>query len=103
MGPPLNKALASKNITHTVAHANASRLNVTKAVERHKDQMSAKAGGISDATKAAASKGVTAAFHSARIAAEKLRKNHLAKRASIAKEKKSTSEEESFEDKQKEK
>lgn len=101
--PPLNnKALASKNITHTIEHANASRLNVTKAVERHKDQMSAKAGGISDASKAAASKGVTAAFHSARIAAEKLRKNHLAKRANIAKEKKSTSEE-SFEDQQKEK
>merc|ERR1719217_1290783 len=64
--------------------------------------MSAKAGGISDASRAAASKGVTAAFHSARMAAEKLRKNHLAKRATIAKEKKSTSEE-SFEDKQKEK
>merc|ERR1719217_1414867 len=65
--------------------------------------MSAKAGGISDASRAAASKGVSAAFHSARLAAEKLRKNHLAKRANIAKEKKSTSEEESFEDKQKEK
>lgn len=99
---PFNKALASKNITHTIEHANASRLNVTKAVERHKDQMSAKAGGISDASRAAAPKGVTAAFHSARIAAEKLRKNHLAKRANIAKEKKSTSEE-SFEDQQKEK
>jgi len=101
--PSLDKALTSKNVTHTVAHANASRLNVTKAVAKHKDQMTEKASGISNATKAAASKGVSAAFHSARLAAEKLRKNHLAKRANIAKEKKSTSEEESFEDKQKEK
>merc|ERR1719235_2750054 len=40
--PSMSKALASKNITHTTAHANASRLNVTKAVARHKDTMAEK-------------------------------------------------------------
>jgi hypothetical protein len=101
--PPLSKALASKNVSHTIAHANASRMNVTKAVARHKNKMTEKASDISNATRAAASKGVTSAFHAARLAAEKLRKNHLAKRATIAKERKDTSDEDTFEERQKEK
>lgn len=81
--PQLAKALASKNITHTSAAANASRLNATKTAEKHKEVIAAKANNISQKAAQAASKGVTAAFHSARMAAEKLRKNHLAKRESI--------------------
>jgi len=81
--PQLAKALASKNITHTSAAANASRLNATKTAEKHKEVIAAKANNMSQKAAQAASKGVTAAFHSARMAAEKLRKNHLAKRESI--------------------
>lgn len=81
------KALASKNVTHTTAAANASRRNATKRAEKHKQTITAKALNMSGAATQAASKGVTSAFHAARMAAEKLRKNHLAKRASIERRK----------------